>query len=144
MKTLWVTLMSAGLIGFGAVTLSAQTEQKKTKMEAMASSTDTAPKTVIHVVTVQWKEGTTDEQIKAALDAVKAMPAKYKGLTRVWTKSFKVQNQPGARTKLSHAIVMEFADEEAFKAYTDSPAQLEWYKIYQPIREASTTHEITN
>ena len=36
------------------------------------------------------------------------------------------------------------ADEAALKAYADSPAQKEWYKIYIPIREESTTFDITN
>jgi hypothetical protein len=39
---------------------------------------------------------------------------------------------------------MEFEDEEALKAYADSPAQKEWYKTYLPIRQESTTFDITN
>ncbi len=74
----------------------------------------------------------------SALDGVLALPAKYKGITRVWVKSIKVQ---GDKT---HAFVMEFTDEAALKAYTGSPAQKEWYQIYLPIREESTTFDITN
>lgn len=123
MKKLLTTLITASLLTLGAAT---------------ASASDTAPKSVIHVVTVTWKTGTTPEQIKAALDGVQALPAAYKGITHVWTKTIKAQ---GERT---HAFVMEFADEAAFKAYTDSPAQLEWYKTYLPIRDHSTTFDITN
>jgi hypothetical protein len=101
-------------------------------------SSASAPKSIVHVVTVKWKAGTTPEQIQAALDGVQALPSKYKGLRHVWTKAVKVQ---GDKT---HAFVMEFADEAAFKAYTDSPAQLEWYKVYLPIRGESTTFDITN
>ena len=54
MKKLLMTLMIAGLMSLGAATVSAQTS--------------TAPKSVIHVVTVSWKDGTTPEQIKAALE----------------------------------------------------------------------------
>ena len=122
MKKLLMTLMIAGLMSLGAATVSAQT----------------APKSVIHVVTVSWKSGTTPEQIKAALDGAQALPAQYKGIARVWTKSIKVQ---GGK---ANAIVMEFADEAALKAYTDSPAQKEWYKVYAPIRGESTTFDITN
>ena len=39
---------------------------------------------------------------------------------------------------------MEFADEKALADYKDSDAQKAWYKIYQPIRDQSTTHDITN
>ncbi|MCX6936868.1 MAG: Dabb family protein [Verrucomicrobia bacterium] len=99
---------------------------------------DTAPKSVIHVVTVTWKAGTTPEQIQAALTGSQALPAQYKGITKVWTKTIKAQ---GDRT---HAIVMEFADVDALKNYTDSAAQKEWYKVYLPIRERSTTFDITN
>jgi uncharacterized protein (DUF1330 family) len=87
---------------------------------------------------VAWKAGTTPEQIQAALDGVQALPAKFKGITRVWTKSLKVQ---GGK---ANAIVMEFADEAALKAYADSDAQKEWYKVYLPIRQESTTFDITN
>lgn len=105
---------------------------------------DSAPKSVIHVVTVAWKEGTTPEQIKAALDGAQALPAAYKGITHVWTKVLKVQNAKELVKKRTHIIVMEFTDEKAFADYTDSPAQKEWYKLYLPIRDESTTHDITN
>jgi hypothetical protein len=124
MKKLIATLIIAGLMSLGAATVSAQTS--------------TAPKSVIHVVTVAWKAGTTPEQIKAALDGAQALPAQYQGITHVWTKSIKVQ---GGK---ANAIVMEFVDEAALKAYTDSPAQKEWYKVYLPIRQESTTFDITN
>jgi hypothetical protein len=39
---------------------------------------------------------------------------------------------------------MEFADEAALKAYTDSPAQKKWYEVYLPIRGESRTFDITN
>jgi len=123
MKKIALALLTASLLAFGA---------------SSASAADTAPKSVIHVVTVAWKDGTTPEQIKAALDGAVALPAKYKGITRVWVKSIKVQ---GGK---NNAIIMEFADEAALKAYTDSPAQKEWYKAYLPIRKESTTFDITN
>ena len=123
MKKLVLTLLSAGLLSFGAVS---------------ASAADTSPKSVIHVVTVEWNAGTKPEQIKAALDGATALPSKYKGITRVWVKSIKVQ---GGK---NNAIVMEFADEAALKAYTDSDAQKDWYKVYLPIRKSSTTFDITN
>lgn len=123
MKKLLLALATAGLLAFTAAPLTAA---------------DTAPKTVIHVVTVSFKADAKPEQIKAALDGVKALPAAYKGITRVWTRAIKVQ---GDKT---HAFVMEFADEAALAAYTGSDAQKEWYAVYLPIREASTTFDITN
>ncbi|MEO7411843.1 MAG: Dabb family protein [Opitutaceae bacterium] len=102
------------------------------------SPAQTTPKSVIHVVTVSWKAGATPAQIQAAMDGVKALPGSFKGIVRVWTKPIKVQ---GDR---AFAFVMEFADEAALAAYTDSPAQKKWYEVYVPIREASTTFDITN
>lgn len=105
---------------------------------AVAHAADTAPKSVMHVVTVSWKTGTTPEQIQAALEGAKALPAAYPGILRVWTKTIKAQ---GDRT---HIIAMEFKDEDALKNYTKSPAQEAWYKVYTPIRERSTTFDVTN
>lgn len=129
MKKSLLTLLASLLFVFGA---------------AIATAADTAPKSVVHVITVAWKDGTTPAQIQAALDGAKALPAAFPGITHVWTKSIKVQNLDEAKVKKTHVIVMEFADEAAFKAYTDSPAQKEWYKVYQMIRQQSTTFDITN
>lgn len=103
-----------------------------------ASAADTAPTSIIHVVTVTWKAGTTPEQIQAALDGAKALPAQFSGITRVWAKTVKAQ---GERT---HVIVMEFADADALKNYGGSDAQKEWYKVYTTIRDRSTTFDATN
>jgi hypothetical protein len=135
MKKLLFTLVSIGLLSFGAATASAQAE-KKAKKDATMSAT--APKTLIHVVTVKWKEGTTPAEIQAALDGAQKLPAAFPGITRVWTKTVK---QQGEKT---HAIVMEFTGEQALKEYAGSAAQKEWYKVYENIREASTTFDITN
>lgn len=124
MKKLSIALLTVGLLASAAVPLRAESA--------------TAPKSVIHVVTVTWKKDTTPEQIKAALDGAQKLPAAYKGITRVWTKTLK---QQGERT---HAIVMEFASEQALKDYTDSPAQKEWYTVYTNIRDRSTTFDVTN
>lgn len=129
MKKFLLTLTACALLSFGM---------------GSANASETAPKSVVHVVTVAWKEGTTPEQIQAALDGAKALPAAFKGITHVWTKALKVQNPPGTTVNRTHIIVMEFADEQALKDYANSDAQKEWYKLYLPIRAQSTTHDITN
>jgi len=117
------TLAFAAILSLGAMT---------------ARADSTTPKSVIHVITVQWKEGTKPEQINAALDGVKTLATEYKGITHVWTHSIKVQGDA------ANAIVMEFKDAQALKDYTDSPAQKKWYELYTPIRGKSTTFDITN
>ena len=129
MKKSLLSLLTSFLLVFGVAT---------------ATASDTAPKTVIHVVTIAWKEGTTPEQIQVALDGAQALPAAYKGITHVWSKSIKVQNPSGTKVNRTHVIVMEFADEKALTDYKDSDAQKAWYKLYMPIRAESTTHDITN
>ncbi|HVU36549.1 MAG TPA: Dabb family protein [Opitutaceae bacterium] len=124
MKKIIASLLIAGVVALSAGIARAQ----------MA----TAPKTVIHVVTVTWKAGTLPAQIQAALDGAQKLPAAYPGITHVWTKTLKAQ---GERT---HVIAMEFASEQALKEYTDSAAQKEWYKVYLPIRDRSTTFDVTN
>ena len=143
MKKLLLTLVSVGVIALGAVSASAQTDKKEKrakKKDAMASAaaTESAPKSVIHIITVNFKEGTTPEQIKTAIDGAHALPGKYKGITHVWTRAIKNQ------TDKSHIIVMEFASEQALKDYADSDAQKEWYKVYEAIRERSVTSDVTN
>jgi uncharacterized protein (DUF1330 family) len=146
MKKLITLLLLAALAATATSTAVAQTEKKGRKGKKANSSqmSDVTPKSVIHVVTVIWKSDATPEQIQAALDGVKKLPASFPGITRVWTRSIKVQNPPGTEKKRTHAFVMEFASEQALKDYHNSPAQLEWYKLYEPVRDQSTTHDITN
>ncbi|MBL9201030.1 MAG: Dabb family protein [Opitutaceae bacterium] len=133
MKKLVSLLLAAAVLATAGFAADGDKAAKKTKGAA-----NTAPKTVIHVVTVKWKAGTTEAQIKAALDGAQALPKSYPGITRVWTKTFKAQ---GDKT---HAIVMEFASEKALADYSGSDAQKKWYEAYIPIRDASTTFDITN
>lgn len=144
MKKLIPYILLASLAFAGTSQVSAQEEKKKAK-KASAAAVETMPKSVIHVVTVKWKDGTTEAQIQKALDGVKALPAKYPGITRVWVRSVSVQNPAEVKEKKrTHAFVMEFASEKALADYKDSAAQKEWYESYIPIRDQSTTHDITN
>jgi hypothetical protein len=125
MKKLIASLLVAAALALGTTAASAQSSQ-------------TAPKSVIHVVTVNFKKDATPDQIKAAVDGVQKLPAQFKGISRVWTRVIKNQ------TDKSHIFVMEFVDEKALKDYAGSEAQKEWYKVYEPIRDRSATSDITN
>jgi uncharacterized protein (DUF1330 family) len=96
------------------------------------------PKSVIHVITIQWKADATPEQIQKAITAAENI--NYPGLKNVWTRPIKMQLPEGFK----NIIVMEFESEEALKNYAGSPAQKAWYAVYMPIREESSTHDITN
>ena len=139
-------LLTASLLLLGSTAAHAQDakKDKKGKKAPAAQGSEATPKSVIHVVTVAWKADAKPEQIQAAIDGVKTLQSKFPGIVRVWTRSIKVQNPRGTEKPRTHAFVMEFASEQALKEYADSPAQLEWYKLYEPVRDQSTTHDITN
>ena len=99
-----------------------------------------SPSTVIHVINVKWKAEATPEQIKAAVDAVRQLPARFPGIKRVWTRNLKYQGQEG----MKQAIVMEFESQDALKRYESSAAQRWWYELYLPIREDSRTDDVGN
>ncbi len=95
------------------------------------------PKSVIHVVTVDWAPGAAPADIQKALAGVETLAADYDGITRVWLRSFKSQGKDAA-------FVMEFRDEKALADYADSAAQKKWYEVYLPVRGESATSDITN
>ena len=117
---------------------------------ALGANRFNAPRSVIHVVTILWKEDSTPEQQQAALDGVKKMAGEIPGIRNVWIKTLKVQGRgkPGKDGKpgraYDSAFAIEFADQAAAERYVDHPAHLEWDKTYLAIREESTSHQITN
>jgi Stress responsive A/B Barrel Domain len=111
-----------------------------TLLTAGAWAAETAPKTVIHVITVKWKTDATPAQISTVLATVAAMPSQYPGITHVWTNPIKKQIPDG----YNHVIVMEFASQDALKQYVGSSVQKNFYAVYMPIREESNTSDISN
>lgn len=97
------------------------------------------PHTILHVVTVKWKADSTPKQRQDVIDGVTVMAAKVPGVKSVWVKTIKVQP-----SDYSAAFAMEFVDQAAFDAYVAHPAHMEWKKLYDPIHEVSTTHDLTN
>ncbi len=98
----------------------------------------TKPKTVLHIITVQWKADASPAAIEKAIKAVETM--NYPGLKSVWTKPIKMQLPEGYK----NIIVMEFESEDALAKYAGSDAQKKWYEVYMPVREESRTHDVTN
>lgn len=95
------------------------------------------PSSVIHVVTLDWAEGSSEADQQKALDGVAQLAAEYEGITRVWLRSIKSQTKQAA-------FVMEFKDEQALLDYSGSDAQKKWYEVYMPVRGRSVTSDITN
>ncbi len=99
------------------------------------------PKTVIHVINVKFKADASPASIQQAIDGIYSIVGKYKGVKNVWLKPIKVQ---GGAAKFTHCLVMEFESEASLAAYTGSPEQKEWYKLWEAVRELSNTHDVTN
>jgi hypothetical protein len=118
----------------------------------LAANKFNKPKSVLHIITLYYKDGTTAEQKKAVLDATEKMAAEVPGLKNLWLKPLKVQGlyveAKTDGTTVNHpftdAIVMEFEDEAAFKAYENHPAHKAWEKVYQDARGRSSTHDVSN
>lgn len=106
---------------------------------AIGANKYSKPKSLVHIVTVRWKDGATDAQKKAALDGVEKMAAAIPGVKNVWTKTVKVQGD-----NYNAVFAMEFESEAAFQAYAGHAAHAEWEKVYLPIRDQSTTHDVSN
>jgi hypothetical protein len=136
-KTLLVGLMLSLAIGVLA------NSPKKIKQTG-SKSANGAPSTLIHFITVKWKDEATDAQKQAAFDEAKAMVGKVPGLHRVWTKKIKLQTQTADGKAYDAIIAMEFTDAAALEAYTKHPASQKWYAAYTPIRQESRTHDVTN
>jgi len=141
MKINWKTLVAGAVL---AVALGAGLHAAANKFGKPAS--------VIHVVTLYYKDGTTPEQKQAVLDGVGKMANDIPGIKNIWLKSVKVQGaytELGADGKLKQhpmtdAFVIEFENEAAQKVYADHPSHKDWEKMYTAVRGRSSTSDITN
>ena len=97
------------------------------------------PKSIIHLVTVQWTDDSTPAQQQAAIDGVKTMAAEIPGIKNIWIKPIRVQPR-----EYNAAFAIEFENKAAADAYADHPAHQAWEKIYQPIHKESRSQEVTN
>ena len=110
------------------------------------------PKSVVHVVTLYYKDGTTEDQKKGVLDAIDKMASEVPGIKNVWLKTAKVQGaysekQPDGSIKprpFTDVFVIEFEDQAAFDKYTNHPAHKAFEEVYLPLRGRSATQDITN
>jgi hypothetical protein len=104
-----------------------------------AAGTVSRPSTVMHVITIHWKDGVTADQKAAFFKATGEMAANVTGVKSLWMKPIKVQG-----AGFTDAVVIEFESQAAFDAYADNPAHKQWEKVYLPLREESRTHDVTN
>jgi hypothetical protein len=132
-------LGSAALLAFGGIL-------------GFAANRYNKPKSIVHVVTLAYKDGTTEEQKKAVLDGVEKMASEVPGIKTVWLRSPKVQGfqyekMPDGKEKyhrMTDAFAMEFESQAAFDAYTENPAHKKWEDVYVKVRDRSATSDLSN
>lgn len=97
------------------------------------------PKTVLHVVELQWRPGVPQVEKDAAIAGIKDMAAKIPGVKNIWIKWDRLEPRD-----FSAAFAIEFRNREAADAYAESPIHAAWEKEYVPLREASISIQVTN
>ncbi|HKS80275.1 MAG TPA: Dabb family protein [Candidatus Acidoferrales bacterium] len=97
------------------------------------------PKTVLHVVELQWRPGVPQVEKDAAIAGIKDMAAKIPGIKNIWIKWDRLEPRD-----FSAAFAIEFRNREAADAYAESPIHAAWEKEYVPLREASISIQVTN
>ncbi len=97
------------------------------------------PKTIIHVVEVQWRPGVTAAQKQQVLDGIRNMAAQIPGIENIWLKPARLEPRD-----FSTAFAIEFKDRAAADAYAESAAHDAFDKIYVPLRANSLSIQVTN
>jgi Stress responsive A/B Barrel Domain len=106
---------------------------------AMGQSRFAQPKTVIHVVSVQWKRDVSDTDKEKVFRGVKKMAGSIPGIKNIWIKSERVEPRG-----FDDAFVIEFQNRAAADAYASSPVHKAWNDNYLALRVASVSIDVTN
>jgi len=97
------------------------------------------PKTILHVVEIQWRPGVPQMDKDAAIAGIKDMASKMPGIKNIWVKWDRLEPRD-----FSAAFAIEFRSREAADAYAESPLHDAWEKEYVPLRAASISIQVTN
>jgi len=106
---------------------------------ALGSNRYGQPKTIIHVVEVQWRPGVTDAQKQQVLDGIRNMAAQIPGIENIWLKPARLEPRD-----FSTAFAIEFKDRAAADAYAESAAHNAFDKMYVPLRANSLSIQVSN
>lgn len=97
------------------------------------------PKTILHVVSIQWKANVPDGERQKVLDGVKKMAWTLPGVKNVWMKSDRVEPRG-----YDDGFAIEFRDRAAADAYAMSAIHKSWNEKYLPLKAASVSIDLTN
>ncbi len=131
--------IAAAALAAAAIFLAGAAFGSRQTARAAALNKFGAPKTIIHLSLIKWKEGVPDEEKQKALDGVKEMAAQIPGIKNVWIKATRMQPRD-----FNAAFVIEFENREAADRYAESPVHEAWTKKFLAIREASISPQVSN
>jgi hypothetical protein len=97
------------------------------------------PQTVIHAVSIQWKQGVSQADRDKVLAGVKEMAEATPGVKNVWIKAERVEPRG-----FDDGFAIEFKDRAAADAYVLNLAHKNWNDIYFPLRASSITIDVSN
>lgn len=97
------------------------------------------PKTVIHVVIIEWKADTSDADKNKILTGAESMAKRIPGVRNVWMEGSRIQPN-----RFSTAFAIEFESSAAAEAYADNPIHESWTDQYNPLITDSISVEVTN
>ena len=97
------------------------------------------PKTVLHIVIIQWKPRATAAQKQAVIEGVREMAARIPGIKNIWLKPARV-----ASLQWNAAFAIEFSSRAAADRYATDPAHAAWAKLEEVARLDSLNVQITN
>jgi hypothetical protein len=97
------------------------------------------PRTVIHVVSIEWRPNVTEAEKQNILEGVKKMAASVPGVKNVWMKGEWIEPRG-----YGDAFAIEFRDRAAADAYASSTVHDKWNEIYTRLKAASVSIEVTN
>ena len=97
------------------------------------------PKTVIHAVSIQWKQGVSQADRDKVLAGVKEMAEATPSVKNVWIKAERVEPRG-----FDDGFAIEFKDRAAADAYVLSLAHKNWNDTYFPLRASSISIDVSN
>lgn len=97
------------------------------------------PRTVIHAVSIQWKQGVSQGDKDRVLAGVKEMAQATPGVINIWIKSERVEPRG-----FDDGFAIEFKDRAAADAYVLGEPHQNWNEIYLPLRSASISIDVSN
>ena len=97
------------------------------------------PKTIIHVVEIQWNPGVSEVQKQKVLDGLKQVAMKTPGVKNIWAQADRLEPRD-----FNAAFAIEFANRDAADAYAESTLHDQWDKMYVPLRQTSISIQVMN